>query len=141
MSNFANQRFIAITNEDINQIAHQANSGKAFLRPLDWDNIMKYLGVFTGNECKILIYLFKWAGKGGYYFSPADIYIRLDIGEDTARKALNNFKKLGLVEEVVRNKFSFHPMPEKLEEIYKIKLAERALKKKKILSDDEEIIF
>lgn len=139
MANYANQKTINI--QSLDKIYHTPNSSKQFLKAIDWEYLMKVMGVLSGNEFKIYLYILKWSGKKKYFFSPADIQIRLNIGEDTARKAFKILIDYGFLKQSSTNMYEFDPMPENFDKIYNEVIGGRALKKKKILPpDDDEII-
>lgn len=139
MAQYANQKTIHI---DLSSIEYHGQTKEQWLKPLRWDPLIEAMGILSGNEFKIYMYLMKWAGgKQQYFFSPVDIAIRLDIGEDTARKALKTLISYGYLIKTNNNTYDFNPAPE-VTEHYNAVVGERALKKKKMLpnSKEEEII-
>lgn len=138
MGQYANQKTINI---DLSSIEHHENIKEQWLKPLKWNPLIEAMGILTGNEFKIYMYLMKWAGgKKQYFFSPVDIAIRLDIGEDTARKAIKTLINYGYLIEKSKNIYNFNPAPA-VKDVYNSKVGERALKKKKMLPEnDEEIV-
>lgn len=138
MGQYANQKTINI---DLSSIEHHENIKEQWLKPLKWSPLIEAMGILTGNEFKIYMYLMKWAGgKKQYFFSPVDIAIRLDIGEDTARKAIKTLINYGYLIEKSKNIYNFNPAPV-VKDVYNSKVGERALKKKKMLPEnDEEIV-
>lgn len=142
MAFYANQKTIKIPS--LEKIYHDYNNKenpKSYLKGTDWEHLMNVMSVLSGNEFKIYMYILKWKGKEQYFFSPADIQIRLDIGEDTARKAFKTFTEYGFLKQISTNVFEFDPMPENFQKIATEKMGQRALKRKKLLPEnyDEEI--
>jgi len=86
------------------------------------------MSVLTGNEFKVFLYLFKWAGKNEYFFSPTDLSINLGMSEDTARDSLKKLINLEYVKQISTYSFTFSPVSEKANEKHNILKAERILK-------------
>lgn len=123
MSNYANQKLI--TGISVDKIKHTQGTQESFMQPFKWDRMLKILFVLTGNEYKLYMYLCKWAGKTQYEFSPVDIANKLDFKEDTARKAFKKFIEYGILSPLNGNNYIFDPYPDKFEQIYNNKIAQK----------------
>ena len=130
--NYANQERIYLTNLD--KIKHAAGIQQQFLPALDWNKLLMVQSDLTGNEFKVYLYLFKWAGsrndndktKPGYYeFSPADIEIQLDMSTKTAQTIKKSLLSKGYLERVSENTFNFNPYPNNLNDRYEKQIQER----------------
>ena len=122
MANYKNQKLI--TDISVEKIKHYADVKEAWMQPFSWEKMTIPLFLLSGNEFKVYMYLFSWAGKGEYEFSPADILNKLNIKEDTARKTFNNFIKYGYLVEVKPLRYRFDPAPEQAIHYYKEKYYE-----------------
>ncbi len=134
MPNYKNQKIIKV---NIDKIIHkEGDKTHTFLRPINWDPLMMAMGILSGNEFKIYLYLYKWSGgEQKYDFSPADIYIKLGISEDTARKAFKTLTNLKFLIQESNLRYQFDPMPNNIKTLYLNKLAERGLKDKNFLDE------
>ncbi len=119
MANYKNQN--VITNISVDKIKHIKDTEVAWMQPFDWDKMKEMLYLLSGNEYKFYMYLFSWAGKTRYEFSPADLRKRLDFKEDTARKIFKHFVELGFLVPVKEHQYEFDAFPEKAREEYRKK--------------------
>ena len=119
MANYKNQN--VITNISVEKIKHNSNTEGAWMQPFDWDKMKPILYLLSGNEYKFYMYLFSWAGKTYYEFSPADLEKQLDFKEDTARKIFKHFIELGFLVQIKKHSYAFDAFPEKAMEEYKNK--------------------
>lgn len=111
MPNYKNQNFI--TDISVDKIKHYEGEKEAWMQPFSWDKMLIPMYLLSGSEFKVYIYLFKWAGKTEYDYSPADIKKTLDIGEDTARKILKKFVEYGYLIKITEHRYKFDAYPEK----------------------------
>lgn len=119
MANYKNQNLI--TNISVDKIKHTTGIDEAFMQPFSWDKMSKILFLLNGNEYKLYMYLLKWAGKGEYEFSPADIANKLDFKEDTARKIFKTFIQYKILIPITNHHYNFDPFPDTIENLYNAK--------------------
>lgn len=119
MANYKNQNLI--TNISVDKIKHATGVEEAFMQPFSWDKMSKILFLLNGNEYKLYMYLLKWAGKGEYEFSPADISNKLDFKEDTARKIFKTFIQYKILIPITNHHYNFDPFPDTIENLYNAK--------------------
>jgi len=119
MANYKNQNLI--TDISVEKIQHNESVQESWMRPFQWDKMKQMMYLLSGNEYKFYMYLFSWAGKGEYEFSPADLVKRLDFGEDTARKIFKHFIELGFLIQQGTHRYSFDAYPAKAVEVYNTK--------------------
>lgn len=119
MANYKNQN--TITDISVDKIKHISGAEGAWMQPFDWDKMKPMLYLLSGNEYKFYMYLFSWAGKKEYEFSPADLEKRLDFKEDTARKIFKHFIELGFLVKTKEHRYIFDAYPDKAIEEYKNK--------------------
>lgn len=119
MANYKNQNLI--TDISVEKIQHNESVQESWMRPFQWDKMKQMMYLLSGNEYKFYMYLFSWAGKGEYEFSPADLVKRLDFGEDTARKIFKHFIELGFLVQQNAHRYSFDAYPAKAVEAYNTK--------------------
>lgn len=123
MANYKNQNII--TDISVDKIKHNEGVRESWMQPFRWDAMKVPFFLLTGNEFKLYIYLFSWAGKGEYEFSPAALQPILNISEDTARKIFKAFIDYGYLIQTGTHKYSFDPMPEKAQIAYNKKWTEK----------------
>ena len=123
MANYKNQN--TITDISVNKIKHNTGVEEPWMQPFKWDAMKVPFFLLTGNEYKFYMYLFSWAGKGTYDFSPAALQQLLDISEDTARKIFKTFIDYGYLIQIGTHRYSFDPAPEKAQTAYNKKWAEK----------------
>ena len=136
MANYANQQRIIIN--FVEPLLHTKDQKDEngdtiqFCQPFNWEPMLNIMLVLNGNEYKVYMYLLKWAGKGIYDFSPADLETRLNISESTSQKIKKRFIELGFFERISQNKFNFIPVPKNLKIQAQILQGQIILKKKKL---------
>lgn len=123
MANYANQLRINIPN--IDGIKHPAGEKEAFLQPLSWDKLDCILFDLEKSELKLYFYFLRWAGRGYYEFSPADIELQLNMSENTARAARKNLEHKGYLTLQHNNTYLFNVFPDGLRERYLINHAKK----------------
>lgn len=111
MANYKNQN--KIINISVDKIRHDEGVKEPWMRPFQWSKMKEMMYLLSGNEYKFYMYLFSWAGKEEYEFSPADLAKRLDFGEDTARKIFKHFIDLGFLIKEREHIYRFDAYPEK----------------------------
>lgn len=116
MANYKNQN--VITNITIDPIKHEQGISESWMQPFSWDKMMKILFLLNGNEYKFYMYLFSWAGKKQYDFSPADLSNKLGFKEDTARKIFKNFIQYGFLTPINNCYYEFNAYPKEIEQKY-----------------------
>ena len=122
--NYRNQT--VIENITLNNIRHNEGVQEQWLQPLSWEKLCIPLGLLTGNEYKLYMYILKWAGKGTYEFSPANLQIELGFKEDTARKSKKKLEEYGFLTLMRQNHYSFDPLPQKAIDLWNIEKAKRS---------------
>jgi len=123
MANYKNQN--TITDISVDKIKHNEGVKESWMQPFKWDAMKVPLFLLTGNEYKLYMYLFSWAGKGVYDFSPVALRPILDVSEDTARKIFKSFIDYGYLIQIGTHRYSFDPAPEKAQIAYNKKLVEK----------------
>lgn len=116
MANYKNQN--VITDISVEKIKHQSGIEESWMQPFSWDKMMIPLFLLNGNEYKVYMYIFKWAGQGYYEYSPADIEKSLDIKEDTARKIFKKLIEYGYLTYIASRKYKFDPYPDVAKQKY-----------------------
>ena len=62
MANYKNQN--VITEISVEKIKHQSGVEESWMQPFSWDKMTIPLFLLNGNEYKVSMYIFQWAGQG-----------------------------------------------------------------------------
>lgn len=116
MANYKNQN--VITDISVERIKHEAGETEAWMQPFSWPKVFKPLYLLSGNEFKFYMYIFSWAGKGEFEFSPAALERALNFKEDTARKVFKKFIEYGILKPTATHRYTFDPYPDTLVALY-----------------------
>ena len=114
MANYANQRFIDLDQEQMEQLVHHKDEPTdGYYPPLEYKYVNKAAELLNGNAFKIWMYMLQWRGKGQVDFSPADVDKRMKIKKSSVNDSWKELEQQGFLHYMGGNKYKFTPISNK----------------------------
>lgn len=105
MANYAKQLRINLTG--LEKVKHVYKSGNGFIPAIDYKYEEAAMRNLNGNAFKLWRYLFRWYGKGFFFFSPAAISKELNFGKNGATTARQELERKGYILPVEGKQYTY----------------------------------